>query len=156
MLVLQWNGTSWTPESFPDSTAQIYSVSGTSANDIWAAGYYYCGSYCNPEARLFHWNGSQWSKISIELGPPSIISGVSAVARDDAWFTGYGQVYPTWKNYISRVTFHWDGKSWTDVANPVQIKHEVLDGISAATASDAWVVGQGGDKGTFTMHYAAR
>jgi hypothetical protein len=156
-LVLQWNGTSWAQAAFPDTTAQIVSVSGTSANDIWAAGYYYCGSYCNPEARLFHWNGSQWSRVNIEdFLAPSIISSVSAVAADNAWFTGYGQVYPTWKNYISHVTFHWDGKSWTDVANPDQIGCCVLDGISAATASDAWVVGQGGVKGTFAMHYTAR
>jgi hypothetical protein len=51
---------------------------------------------------------------------------------------------------------HWDGTTWTDVVNPDQIGCCVLDGVSAAADSDAWAVGQGGVKGTFTMHYTAR
>lgn len=155
-LVLHWDGASWTQVSFPDSTVQIISVSGTAANDIWAAGYFYCDS-CNPEARLFHWNGSQWSSVSIAgFGEPSLISSISAIAPNDVWFTGYGEVYPTWKNYISHVTYHWNGASWTDVANPDQTGCCVLNGIAAGKHSDAWAVGQGGDYGTFTMHYTAR
>jgi hypothetical protein len=159
MLALHWDGKSWTQVSFPD-TAEIVSVSGTSSTDIWAAGGSYCGAYCTPAAQLFHWNGSQWSAIYIEgLLKPSWISSISAVAPDDVWFTGYGEVYPKWQSYISHITYHWDGKQWTDIVNPDQIGCCQLNGVSARTASDAWVVGQGGyfshKKGTFTMHYPA-
>lgn len=157
MLALHWDGTSWTKVAFPD-TAEIVSVSGTSPNDVWAAGGYYCGSYCNPQEKLFHWNGSQWSKISIEgFGTaPSWIYSISAVSPDDAWFSGYGEVFPKWQNYISNVTYHWNGKRWADVVNPDQIGCCQLYGVSARTRSDAWAVGQGGSKGTFTMHYVKR
>jgi len=154
-LVLRWNGTSWTRVPFAD-TAQIISLSGTSSSDVWAAGYYYCGSSCNPEARLFHWDGVQWMRVYIYgFQAPSLISGISAIAPDDVWFTGYGTVFPKWQNHISNVTYHWNGKKWSDVMNPDQIGCCVLNAISAR-ADDAWDVGQGGDKDTFTMHYTAR
>ncbi|MBV9262858.1 MAG: hypothetical protein JO324_00960 [Candidatus Eremiobacteraeota bacterium] len=154
-LVLHWDGTSWTRIPFSD-TVQIISISGTSPSDIWAAGYYYCGSSCNPIAKLYHWDGIQWSAVSIAgFGEPSVISGISAVAANDAWFTGYGTVFPKWQNYVSNVTYHWDGKSWKDVTNPDQIGCCVLNAISARRG-DAWVVGQGGDKGSFSMHYGKR
>jgi hypothetical protein len=151
MLALHWNGKSWKQVSFPEF-AEILSVSGTSANDVWAAGGYYCGSYCNPEARLFHWNGSQWSTIiGSGGGAPSWIYSISAVKPNDAWYSGYGEVAIS--QNVSNVTYHWNGQQWTDVVNPDQTGFFQLYGLSARAKSDAWVVGQGGSKGTFTMHY---
>jgi hypothetical protein len=158
LLALHWNGTGWRQTPFPSSAGDIVSMSGTSSNDVWAAGGFYGGEGAGPDALLYHWNGASWKPVYIQgLLAPSWISGISARASNDVWLVGYARVYPQWSNYISHVTYHWDGTQWKDVVNPDQIGCCELLAVSARTSSDAWTVGMGGYdytiKGTFTMHY---
>ena len=160
-LALHWDGKSWKQVSFPDTDPiadEVVSVSASSPKDVWAAGGYYCGSYCTPEARLFHWDGNQWSAIHVQgFWSPSWIYSISTGAPDEAWFAGYAQVYPKWKKYaVSNVTYRWNGKQWADVVNPEQEGFANFYGISVQATSDAWVAGQQGSNGTFTMRYARR
>jgi hypothetical protein len=153
LLALHWNGRSWSQAPFPSTSGQIVSLSGTSPNDIWAAGFFYNDQ--DPRALLYHYNGAKWKPYYIEgLFSPSLFSAVSASASNDAWLVGYGEVFPTWSNYISNVTYHWNGKRWADVRNPDQIGCCELLGVSSRTSADAWAVGQGGTyQGTFTMRF---
>jgi hypothetical protein len=138
-LILHWNGSSWsiTPSpNFPGAENQLFGVSGTSANDVWAVGGAWDG-VVNTQIFL-HWDGSAWSQVTGPGGPTACVgcSGdVLAMGPNDVWAVG---------NTIG----HWDGTQWTLSPNP-----EVPGATSGITmralakigACDAWTVGSAFD-----------
>jgi hypothetical protein len=73
------------------------------------------------------------------------LSGVSVVSSTDAWAVGYyyaGDPFP-----IKTLILHWDGGSWRVVASPSPgAAWNVLYGVSALSATDAWAVGYAQNK----------
>jgi hypothetical protein len=67
-LTAHWDGTQWSQVASPDSNLTenyLYSVSGTSAGDVWAAGYAFNRVGTAPsQAMGLHWDGTQWSMAS--------------------------------------------------------------------------------------------
>ena len=67
-LTYHYNGSTWTNEtaSIPSGTsgATLTGVTEVSANNVWAVGYAF-NSYGNSYTYTIHWDGSQWSIISI-------------------------------------------------------------------------------------------
>jgi hypothetical protein len=55
-LILHWTGTAWAPSSTPAATASLYSVSASSADNAWAAGY-----TLSDKSLVFDWNGKSWN-----------------------------------------------------------------------------------------------
>ncbi len=126
-LVEHWDGTMWrvvaTP-SPPVHESEIWSVGGSSSDDLWAVGYYQtdtpptkAGSGCanksfsHARTLAMHWDGSSWS-ISPTPNPGNeddVLSGITSLGPNDAWTTGWwipGQG-PGWPLFL-----HWDGSSW--------------------------------------------
>lgn len=64
-LTAHWNGTQWSQVASPDSSLTenyLYSISGTSSGDIWAAGYAYNRVGFEPSQAVgLHWDGTQWT-----------------------------------------------------------------------------------------------
>jgi hypothetical protein len=114
LVVRHWNGTVWDPISIPalfDKSGDGYEpvVAGTSATDMWTAGYVPAGNI-NSHAYLLHWNGSAWNR-QIELaGKDSNVVSIVAVSPSDYWAFGYS-------DSVSK-RWHFDGKSWTELASP--------------------------------------
>lgn len=111
--VIHYNGSSWT--EIPVPAVGVYrnrfsDIHGISSNDIWAAGHW-GNSYGDFHALIMHWNGTNWSNITL---PSSIVSQLSEVlsikmiAANDVWAVGY---------YLAGGMFkiHWDGNSWTEI-----------------------------------------
>lgn len=152
-LVLHWNGRSWKRVSFPTEAGGwigLKSVSGVAANDLWAVGSYnFFDINGNPSssARSYRWDGSRWKAVTVGLGGYSYLASVTANATNDVWAVGQGLIGLN----VSYVTFHWDGRRWSNVPNPNQ---GVLYGVSASSTSDVWAVGVGFvTLGTHTIHY---
>jgi hypothetical protein len=55
-LILHWNGTAWAPAATPAATGTLYSVSATSSDNAWAAGY-----TLSDKTLVFDWNGKSWT-----------------------------------------------------------------------------------------------
>lgn len=70
-----YDGTSWDTTS--RLAAQIYSLGGTSATDVWAGG----------DKVVYHWNGSTWSAAMSVTGAMGTIVGIAATASNDVWLT---------------------------------------------------------------------
>jgi hypothetical protein len=158
VLALHWDGKFWRRASFPSEEGgyiQIYSVSGTAKNDLWAVGTLVFAEGSAQIARAYHWNGTTWKRVNIPgLAQPSYFLGLSVIASDDAWAVGQGVVLPQLN--VSNITYHWDGHRWKDVVNPDQTGLDVLNAVSASSSSDVWTVGRGFAlpiPGTFAMHY---
>ena len=74
----------------------------------------------------------QANAVEIISGAPTELQAVSATSATDAWSVGYRD------DGAEALTLHWDGRSWSPVANPLSAK---LFGVSALSPSNAWAVG---------------
>jgi hypothetical protein len=91
-FILHWNGTDWQVVGTPDpngvNTDFLYSVSGTSASDAWAAGFYDTGTaYLT---FIVHWDGANWVSVPSPNPQPSDneLYAVKAISATDAWAVG--------------------------------------------------------------------
>lgn len=138
--IRQWNGRHWhnVTSPSPGTSNELFGVSGTSASDAWAAGYYYDAHAA--KSLLEHWDGSSWTWVPGPLSVSSPLFDVSAVSPADVWAVG---------NYLSgggqrTLIMHFDGTAWSQVAspNPTGASNITLRKVSADSATDAWAVGQ--------------
>ena len=132
-LVEHWNGKAWTMQDSPNPgglTGDNYllSVTGVSASDAWAVGYYDNGS--SQQTLIEHWNGTVW-KVQTSPALDGQLSGVSAVSASDAWAVGDGP--------DGTLIEHWNGTAWKVQTSPALDGQ--LSGVSAVSGSDAWAVG---------------
>jgi len=142
---LGWDGSSWTdtPVPYPagGQGAVLMAVSAAAADDVWAVG---TKTIANNLSRTFasHWDGSGWTTVATpNAGVPKtgVLSGVVAVAPDDAWAVGStsGQGGPE-RTLILR----WDGSTWSVVPSP---NHgpwpNGLADVAAVAQDDVWAVG---------------
>jgi hypothetical protein len=172
-LALHWNGKKWSKVASPDPRAgfdDLTSVSAVSAGNVWAAGYACDTANCNGKGNVFstlieHWNGKKWSTVASP--DPSTVQnllyGVTAVSATDVWAAG--SEIPDASSLLSTtMVLHWNGKKWSRVHTPtVSGASTTLYGVSAASAGDAWAVGNecvdpacpdpGITTDTFTMHW---
>jgi hypothetical protein len=147
-LVLHWNGTSWAQVASPDPAGskaanQLLGVTATSASSAWAVGCY--GSNVakqGPQKTLaLHWNGSAWTKAPTpNPGASGCLTAVAAVSPSNAWAVGWTEA--TLSGPERTLVLHWDGSRWTQVASPFAATgSSSLDGVSVASATCAWAVG---------------
>lgn len=94
-LIEHWDGTQWSVVPGPNlgaALSSLSSVSGLTADDVWAVGL----SAFNPyRALVAHWDGTQWSVVpswSASTGSSSF-NGVFPSSRDQVWAAGtHGEV----------------------------------------------------------------
>ena len=143
-LILHWNGTAWTQttSSITDSYNYLTAVSATSATSAWAVGYRYSHTAQAYQTLILHWNGTAWTpqpSPNPTGSNGSYLWGVTATSASNAWAVGSSV------NASGRRTsqiLHWDGTTWTQVANPNPGQNwTVLDGVTATSSSNAWAVG---------------
>ena len=132
---------SWTIQSSPNVGSswanELFGVSGSSASDAWAVGFYFSE---NNHTLIEHWDGADWGIVSSpDRRFGNQLLAVSALSVDDAWAVG-------WSDDGSTHTFtlieHWDGKVWTVVPSPnLGVKANQLNGVTAISPTDVWAVG---------------
>jgi hypothetical protein len=145
-LIQHFDGATWnivgSPNPRNDVDSVLYSVSGVSANDVWAVGSSHNGTL--PSRTLTeHWNGILWSIIP-SPSPDSqlnVLSGVAAVSANNVWAVGYRG--STQKDTpIQSLILHWNGAGWTQVPSPnIPGGANQLFGVHAISANDVWAVG---------------
>lgn len=145
-LIEHFNGNAWnivaSPNPRNDTRTQLYSVSATSANDVWAVGSSDDGKL--PSRTLIqHWDGTRWSIVSSPSPDNQFneLRGVAAISANDAWAVGYrgGTRNDT---PIETFILHWDGASWTQFPSAnVSGGANQLFGVTAISAGDIWAVG---------------
>lgn len=145
-LMEHWDGHTWKAVDAPNNPASdinyLQSVSADSTGDAWAA-----ADYVNAEGVWIpyaeHWNGHDWSIVSVPQPGGSLqtfLTGVVAIAPDDAWIVGQcidSQGVPV------TLTEHWNGTEWTVVSspNPQGVQASGLSAADASTSGDVWAAG---------------
>jgi hypothetical protein len=153
-LIEHWDGTTWkrVPSQNPGGASgenKLLGIAASSPADTWAVGYYSAGG---PARTLVErWNGSAW-QVQMSPSPSSshdnILNGVASTSSKNAWAVGYYNDGSGKQTLIE----HWNGKGWKKQKSqdPGGSNHDnVLTGIAAVSANNAWAVGYYSD-GTTT------
>lgn len=143
-LTAHWTGTGWTVVPAPNPAnggfLDLTGVSAASASDIWAV-----GTYGNQKTLALHWNGTAWTQAATPSPgyTGNALSAVAAVSSALAWAVGSYQVFkPTGEIPTKTLLLQWNGTRWTRVTSPDPgAGVSTLNGVAAASASDAWAVG---------------
>ena len=94
-----------------------------------------------------HWNGSAWSVVEHPVpGGTHTFWGVSALAANDAWVSGYVNASTGLQPLIE----HWDGAAWQQQTPAQATPRPWLTAISGLPGGDVWAVGGVGTS-TLTM-----
>jgi hypothetical protein len=156
-LILRWNGAAWAQVASPNPGGRfrfLSAVSALSPSSAWAVGQYSTISGGN-RTLVLRWNGASWARVaspSPEVVDGSFLFGVAAVSPSDAWAAGWS--YGLGGENSNTLILRWNGASWAVAhsPNPVHLGFNVLNGVSALSASDAWAVGST-DTGTLILHW---
>ena len=146
MLVMSWDGTSWTQASVPTlSGNNLGSVSCMSTTMCFAVGEY--SSIGQGEATLvLQWDGNAWTQVQSPTpvnGPTVKVDSVSCTSASSCMAVGWYNYQPssgppahqTW-------VMSWDGSSWSNVASPnVGSFNNELKSVSCVSDSSCVAVG---------------
>ncbi len=139
----------------------LMAVTAISANDTWAVGYSsgVTPPNTNPQERhttlIEHWDGKSWQIVPSPNGADGngSLNSVAAVSANDIWAVGTSlrvqNVPPSNSSLEDRTLIeHWDGKSWSVVSSPNNVKFNGLTfsngGLNAVTvvsADNVWAAG---------------
>jgi hypothetical protein len=161
--VLHWNGSTWSQTTTPNpggtATSDISTLDAircTSASNCWTVGE--AGNIGGTQFLLLnealHWNGHKWSRATTPnpggtaTGDFSDLSAVSCTSATNCWADGsYGSSSST-GNSLNQA-LHWNGTTWTLISTPDpdgtgEGASNVLIGLSCASATNCWAVGDYG------------
>jgi hypothetical protein len=138
----------------PSGDQELHDAFSPGPDDVWAVGHRFVSVGGAFEFRTYaqHWDGSTWTWVPTpdREGAPAtnFLYGVGGSSPSDVWAVGYsrnpGQPSVT-------LVEHWNGSSWSIVPSPSPSPSgSYLLDVSAASATDAWAVGEQSDPGTLT------
>jgi hypothetical protein len=147
-LMLHYDGTSWsivTSPSFSPNDDELFTVTGTAANDVWAGGFQTGASAGSPTQTLIeHWDGTAWtvspSANGSAIGDNELFS-MAALATNDVWAVG-SQRPGVATGLRQTLAEHWNGTAWT-VANTSNagLGDNALFGVNAIASGNVWATG---------------
>jgi hypothetical protein len=132
-----WNGTSWTPSTFPSGVIPteywLKAVSCADATHCWAVGYKTTGIV--ERVWIQQWNGTTWTDDpSTDAG---ILYGVSCVDTTHCWAVGEDTSSPLQTRIEA-----WNGTAWSAATSPdANASENVLNSVSCVDTSHCWAAG---------------
>src|SRR5580658_5669927 len=150
-LILHWNGTAWTRTAGPGLSAgkHLFSIA-AAAPDVALTVGAFTGGYCGYQSSaIVGWKGSAWRLQNYSSAGP--LSAVTAGPPGQTWAVG---------GCLSTVIFRRERSGWVRVPSPSPADDaddgiNVLDGVVATSASNAWAVGAIAGTGNqlFILHW---
>ncbi|MBO3747772.1 hypothetical protein J5X84_16965 [Streptosporangiaceae bacterium NEAU-GS5] len=169
MLAARWDGARWQQVRTPAVLHQdesLLAVSASSATEAWAVGFTKGVGAAGRNTLAVRWNGTAWSIVPTPAtsgGSKAQLNAVVSLGPADAWAVGRSRAGRA-------LAEHWDGAAWSIVQLPAPVipagttlQSSTLTGISAASPTDIWAVGNisvlSGTTArgrTLAMHYDGR
>jgi len=143
-LVEQWNGTTWSIVSSPDTSSSqdndLNGVSCFSASSCTAVGDYYTGSY--NQTLIEQWNGSAWSIVpspNTDSTKDNQLTSVSCLSPSSCTAVGYANSGTVDQTLIEQ----WNGSTWSIQSSPDTDStfENWLYGVSCTSATACTAVG---------------
>jgi hypothetical protein len=123
----------------PSSNNQLYAVSASAANNVWAVGGYQSSNFGPFLTLTVRWNGSAWSVVPSPSPAPlyNSLGRMAAISASDVWAVGSQECIVG-----ATLAEHWDGNSWSVVPTPnVGPGGNGLSDVFAPAGTDVWAVG---------------
>jgi hypothetical protein len=150
-LILHWNGTAWTRTAGPGLSGgkHLFSIA-AAAPDVALTVGAFTGGYCGYQSSaIVGWKASAWRLQNYSGAGP--LSAVTAGPAGQTWAVG---------GCLSTVIFRREKSRWVRVPSPNPADDaddgiNVLDGVVATSASNAWAVGAIAGTGNqlFILHW---
>jgi hypothetical protein len=151
MLVMHWNGSSWTVMNTPllDGGGDIlFGVEAIAPNDVWFFGDSLNQTGSPDLAIALHFNGSSFELVNVPSVNPDVVTfgdgnglrAGSALAPNDVWAVGAasdGDSMPAPHSQIQ----HWNGSTWQNVPGPSPGVWHDLNAVVAIAPDDVWAGG---------------
>ncbi len=141
ILIVAWNGSSWSVQTVPVGGRELQGISCFSSTSCLAV-----GDSAGASARVEQWNGSSWSVLSTPSNA-SILNGVSCNGENDCTVAGWGEGgFP--------FASHWNGSSWAQLAGAPRLafsEFSYFKDISCTSASNCYAVGASITDGNFMV-----
>lgn len=104
-----WNGKNW--HYYPIAVANLTDLAGSSAADIWAAGYdeVHTRSPDYVQPFVFRWTGSAFRRANLRLMRTNYLPLLTVLSPRNVWLTG---PTPKHRGEISDCVTHWNGRRW--------------------------------------------
>ncbi|HEY1622104.1 MAG TPA: hypothetical protein VGG25_31090 [Streptosporangiaceae bacterium] len=141
VLMLHWNGTSWSRVTSPSvltGTGELSAIKVVSAKDAWAVG---STGEARERSLILHWNGSAWKAVTSPKPVSNArLSAVTATAKG-GWAVGYRSTGETVLD-TQPLIYRLSGKKWTRV-DPSFGKGSgvVLNGVATTSAGITFATG---------------
>jgi hypothetical protein len=87
-MALRWDGTRFVlmpPPTVAGGFVQLSGVVALGSDDVWAAGSHLVSTFA---PLLEHWDGVQWTAVTLASAPPSMLTGIAAGAGPSLWAVG--------------------------------------------------------------------
>ncbi len=146
-LVLFWDGTSWSslPSASPGYYNSLFSVTATTADDMWAVGEVGAGDGSPSRNITIHCTRSACSLVSSPNGGvgDNRLTDVAALSPNEVYAVGYSEVMTTPRTLVP-LTLRWDGVGWSALPTPPlppDLPQVGFQSITAISSNDIWAVG---------------
>ncbi len=152
VMILHYDGSSWTPANTPPTTGSLESVDMVSANEGWVVGFGWeegvgnGDTYAPNKSAILHYQGGMWTLLPVPPIPGFAASydvdlhSVSMLSAHEGWAVGEAQpVTQSGGSAPTGVILHYAGGQWT-----VQsvFASKVLRSVSMVTPTEGWAVGE--------------
>ena len=154
VIVLHFNGTSWTRTVLPPTPEPLAQPDATalSATDVWVGALSNNDTSGVQDTYLEHWNGIGWQSILVKVGQVlddrSFVVAVHPISDSDVWFdTSEVIVTVGQPDQIFGVVYQWNGSTVLDRGtgpqSPAGQRSWAVDlhDIGSSSANDVWVSG---------------
>jgi hypothetical protein len=145
----------------PGHYNDLIGVVRVSSANAWAVGKYNVASGEPLQALIVHWDGWAWTVVEApnDVKANAQLIGVAASGPDDVW--AVGNQWGVGRNRADSLIEHYNGAVWAVVQSPSPEADVALSGVSAASATDAWAVGETEDgrhvvRRTLALHWDGR
>ncbi len=127
MLVMHWNGSSWSKQYFNYCSFGLNAVDMLSTSNGWAVGAFSC---------VMRFTGV-WNPVQNAITSP-MMNDLDMLTPEEGWLVGGTNSILSESDGL---ILHWDGSSWSVVANPAQATLKKIDMLSA---NEGWAIGYEG------------
>lgn len=121
-------GGAWVDMTPAGATGAFFKVWGSSANDVWI---------CGQAGALLHWDGHILAVVDSGLSRSASLFTVAGRSAQDIYAVG---------GPAQAIALHYDGTSWSQLADPALANLPGLNGVSVDSDGTAVMVGFGGTK----------
>lgn len=147
-MMVRWDGSDWTQyDLFPilqsTSFSSLQAIKVVSSDNAWAAGYDYDIARQQTIPLILHWDGSEWSNVSVPtFDHTAELRAITARAADDIYAAG---TQTDADGFPHALILHYDGSGWSVIPDSALTDFGTWFRAMTTVDGEVWAAGQSND-----------